>query len=78
MNKEDLCLVDSPTTYKILISKKYFSKLTMVEAKVNTILNSTNLIEVFGKANIILPTITKFTIDNALFSSQSKRNLLSF
>ena len=50
----------------------------MLEAKVNTISGSINLIEGFGKTNIILPRGTKFTINNALFSSQSKRNLLSF
>ena len=48
----------------------------MSEAKINTILSSTNLIKGFEKANIIFLRRTKFTI--ALFSSQSKRNLLSF
>ena len=42
------------------------------------IIGSTNLIEGFGKVNIILLRGKKFTIDNALFSSQSKRNLLNF
>ncbi|KAL0561638.1 hypothetical protein IC582_002078 [Cucumis melo] len=50
----------------------------MLEANVNTISGSTNLIEGFGRANLILPKGTKFTISNALFSSKSKRNLLSF
>ena len=49
----------------------------MLEAKVNTILDFANLIEGFGKANIILPKRTKFTINNASFFNQSKRNLLS-
>ncbi|KAL0551518.1 hypothetical protein IC582_010607 [Cucumis melo] len=78
MNNEDLCLADSATTHTILKSKKYFSTLTMLEANVNTISGSTNLIEGFGRANLILPRGTKFTISNALFSSKSKRNLLSF
>ncbi|KAA0058332.1 gag protease polyprotein [Cucumis melo var. makuwa] len=43
----------------------------MLKAKVNTISG-------FGKVNIILPRGIKFTTDNALFSSQLKRNLLSF
>ena len=47
----------------------------MLKAKVNTISSFSNLIEVFEKANIILPRETEFTIDSALFSSQSKRNL---
>ena len=50
----------------------------MLEAKINTISFCTNFIEEFGIANIILPRGTKFTIDNALFSSKSKRNLQSF
>ena len=64
--------------HTILTSKKYFSKQTMLETKVNTISGSANLIEGFVKANTILLRGTKFTIDSALFSSQSKRNLLSF
>ena len=78
MSNEIICLINSATTHTILTSKKYFSKLTILETKVNTISSSGNLIEEFGKANIILPRETKFTIYNALFSSQSKRNLLSF
>ena len=49
----------------------------MLEAKVNTILGFANLIEGFGEANIILLREIRFTIDNVLSSSQSKRNLLS-
>ena len=37
-----------------------------------------NLIKGSRRANIMLPKGTKFCIDNALFSSKSKRNLLSF
>ena len=59
------------------LKEKYFSTLTMLEPKVNTILGSTNLIEGFGKSNFILCRGTKFTISNALLSSKSKRNLLS-
>ena len=70
MNNEDLCLADSATTHTILKSKKYFSTLTMLEANVNLISGSTNLIEGFGKTNLILPKGTKFTISNVLFSSK--------
>ncbi|KAG6660347.1 hypothetical protein CIPAW_03G099500 [Carya illinoinensis] len=45
---------------------------------VHTISGSSNLIEGSGRAYIVLPNGTKFCIDNALFSSQSRRNLLSF
>ena len=63
--------------HTILTSKKYFSKLTMLKAKENTISGSVNLIEGFGKVNVILSKRTKFTIDDALFSNQTKINLLS-
>ena len=42
----------------------------MLKTKVNTIFGSASVIEGFGKANILLPRGIKFTIDNALFSSQ--------
>ena len=74
MSNDNICLANNTSTNKTLTSTKYFSKMTMLETKVNTILGFTNLIEGFGKANIILPRGTKFTIDYALFSSQSKRN----
>ncbi|KAL4610207.1 hypothetical protein ACB092_08G034900, partial [Castanea dentata] len=49
-----------------------------IKAKVNTIFGSLNIIEGSGKANLMLPKGTKFCIDNALYSSKSIRNLLSF
>jgi len=36
------------------------------------------LIKGSGKANIMLPNGTRFIIDNALFSTKSRRNLLNF
>ena len=50
----------------------------MLQIKINIISSSANQNEEFEKANIILHGGTKFTTNNALFSSQSKRNLLSF
>ena len=50
----------------------------MLETKVNTISGFANIIEGYGKANIIFRRGTKFTIDNKLFYSPSKINLLSF
>ena len=70
VNNEDLCLADCAITHTILKHKKYLSTLTILEANVNTISGSTNLVESFGKANLILPRGTKFTINNALFSSK--------
>lgn len=50
----------------------------MQEVCVSIISRSTNIIEGFGKANILLLGGTKLHIDNALYSSKSHRNLLSF
>ncbi|KAI5317809.1 hypothetical protein L3X38_037516 [Prunus dulcis] len=77
-NEEDICLADSATTHTILRDKKYFDNLHLSKAKVTTILGSANLIDGFGRAQILLPNGTQFTIDNALYSLRSRRNLLSF
>ncbi|KAI3448560.1 hypothetical protein Pfo_005225 [Paulownia fortunei] len=78
VNSETLCIADSATTHTILKDKKYFSQLILVEANVSTISGVANLIEGCGRANILLPGGRKFIIDDAMFSSRSKRNLLSF
>ena len=44
----------------------------------NTISGSAKLIEGSGRANILLPGGTKIHIDDALYSTKSQRNLLSF
>jgi hypothetical protein len=75
---EDLCLADSCTTHTILRDKKYFQYLILNKACVNTISGSSNLIEGSGRANIILPKGTILCIDDALYSSKSRRNLISF
>jgi hypothetical protein len=74
----DECLVNSGTTNTILKSKKYFSQLSPVETHVNTISDINNLIEGSGRAYILLPEGTKLIINDALYSSKFKRNLLSF
>ena len=78
MIEEDLCLVDSATTHTILKDKKYFQNLTLIKAKVNTISSSSNIIEGSGRANFMLPKGIRFCVDNALYASKSRRNLLSF
>ena len=77
-NDEELCLVDSATMYTIMKDKKYFSNLTLGTTNINTISGSTNLIEGFGGANIMLSGGTQFVIHDALLSSRSRKNLLSF
>ena len=44
----------------------------------NTISGTTKLIEGYGKAQIILLNGTKLAIHDALYSSISRRNLISF
>ena len=77
-NNEDICLADSATTHTILKDKKYFSYLVMQEANVSTISGSTKLIEGSGRATLLLHGGTQIYIDDALYSSKSQRNLLSF
>jgi GAG-pre-integrase domain len=74
----DECLVDSETTNTILKNNKYFSQLSPVETHVNAISDISNLIEDSGRACILLPEGTKLIINDALYSSKSRRNLLSF
>ncbi|TYJ23409.1 hypothetical protein E1A91_A08G190000v1 [Gossypium mustelinum] len=50
----------------------------MCNARVNTMSGSSKLIEGSGRAITLLPKGTKFIIDDALYSTKSQRNLLSF
>ena len=77
-NTRDICLADSATTHTILRNQKYFLNLTLLKANVNIISGPADLIEGSGKAMILLPNTTKICISDALYSSRSKRNLLSF
>ena len=74
----DICLAYSATTHSILQQKKYFSQLTLAPSNVTTISSPVNLIEGSGRATIILPGGTIFHLQDALYSTQSKCNLLSF
>ena len=74
----DICLADCATTHSILQKKKYFSQLTLAPSNVTTISGLVNLIDCSGKATIILPGGTIVHLQDALYSTQSKRNLLSF
>ena len=78
MNEDDVCLADWMTTHTILWDKRYFLELTLIKANVSTISGTTNLVEGSGKANITLPNGTRFHINDALYSSKSRRNLLNF
>ena len=74
----DICLADCATTHSILQQKKYFSQLTLAPTNVTTISGPVNLINGSDKATIILPGGTILHLQDALYSTQSKRNLLSF
>ena len=52
--------------------------MTLIKANVSTISGITNLVEGSGKTNIKLPNESRFHINDALYSSKSKINLLSF
>ena len=78
MNKNNVCLTNYATMHTILRDKRFFIELTLIKVNVSTISSTTNLVEGSGRANIILPDKTRFHINNALYSSKSKRNLLSF
>ena len=78
MNEDDVCLVDCATTRTILWEKRYFLELTLIKENVSTISGTTNLVEGFRRANITLPNGTRFHINDTLYSSKSRRNLLKF
>jgi len=50
----------------------------MREVNVSTISGTTNIIEGFRRASILLPRGTRLHIKNAFYSPKSNRNLLSF
>ncbi|KAM1778054.1 hypothetical protein PS1_044952 [Malus domestica] len=78
INGGDFCLADSATTHSILRDRKYFSNLVLAKVKVTTISGPSDVIEGSGKAQIMLPNGTILSIKNALYATQSIRNLLSF
>ena len=65
-------------TYNTSRKKIYFFNLITTNTSVSTISGTSNLIEGSGRANIVLPNGTRFHINDALYSSKSRRNLPSF
>ena len=74
----EICIPYSGTTHTILKQNRYFSDIKPTRIVINTISGPADVIEGTGKANFTLPNGTKFSINNALYSPNSKRNLLSF
>ena len=52
--------------------------MTLIKSNVSTISGTTNLVKGSRIANITLPNGTRFHINDALYSSKSRRNLLNF
>ena len=78
MNKGDVCLVDCVTTHTILQEKRYFLNLALTNGNVSTKCGPINLVEGFGRVNIMLSNGIRFHINDVLYSSKSTRNLLNF
>ena len=78
MNEHDVCFANYETTHIILRDKIYFIELTLIKANVSTVYGTTNLVKGSRRGNIMLPNGTRFHINDALYSSKSKRNLLCF
>ena len=78
MNEHDVCFANCETMHIILRDKIYFIELTLIKANVSTIFGTTSLVEGSGRGNIMLPNGTRFLINDALYSSKSRINLLSF
>lgn len=76
--KEDVCLLDSVTTYTILCCKHFFSSVTLRKANINIISSLIEIIDGFRNATVALPNGTTLHIEDALLSCRSKSNLLSF
>ncbi|GAV92723.1 hypothetical protein CFOL_v3_36101, partial [Cephalotus follicularis] len=78
MDIEDICIADSATTHTILQNEKYFSHLTITKANVGTISGTSDIIEGYGIVSFVLSNGTQMRITDALYSTKSRRNLLSF
>ncbi|GAV57335.1 hypothetical protein CFOL_v3_00873, partial [Cephalotus follicularis] len=78
MNIGDLCIADSATTHTILQNEKYFSHLTVAKVNIETISGTSDLIEGSVMASFVLSNGTQMRIIDALYSTKSRRNLLSF
>lgn len=57
-----ICLIDSTTTYTVLHNKIYLINLSLIKAKVNTILGPADLIEVSKRVMFILVNGMKLRI----------------
>ncbi|KAM1763928.1 hypothetical protein ACFX11_003226 [Malus domestica] len=77
-NEKVSCLADSVTTHTVLCECIYFTNFIPKNAPLTTLSGPSNLIEGYGKTRIMLSNGTILTISEALYSSHSRRTLLSF
>ena len=75
---EVICLANTATTHTILRKKHYFTNFVSKNAPVIAFSGSSNLIEGYEKACIMLSNGTELTIKEALYSSHYGKMLLSF
>ena len=75
---DDTCLVDSGTTHTILTNQIFFCDLVYDTTNVSTIAGPAKIIDGSGRAHVVLPNGTHLLIQHAIYSTTSRRNLLSF
>ena len=73
----DECSIDCWITHSILTRKIYFTSLLMRKAFIATIVRSSDLIKVSGRATLVLPNEILLQIKNALYFPKSERYILS-
>ena len=71
------CLADSATMHTVLYERIYFINVIPKNAPLTTFSSSSNLIEGYSKARIMLSNSRILTIDEALYSPRFGRTLLS-
>ena len=76
MNEEDVCFANCVTTHTL--HKRYFFNLTSTKANVITMPNIINLIKGSKRANIVLPSGTRFHINDVLYFIKSRRNFIFY
>lgn len=74
----DICLIDSGNTHTILKDTNFFKIVTLVRANISIIYGLIELIDVSDNATLTMPNGITLNIENAILSSKSNKNLLSF
>ena len=67
MNEDDVHLAECATMHTILRYERYVFKLTLTKTNLNTIFDIINLINDYGRVNMIPSNKTKFHINDTLY-----------